>query len=166
MNAALARAIASNSAVTENSLGTALAVRLPEPKRPLQEISLCGPAVNESLSSELAALPGMQGPADSGPRSPLKWGHLWLFGSQSWSTTAHFRNLVSMSCSAQKMRECAVLHSSFWRQVIPPSGGTVRFSLRSYALFGMLIQTMTSIESSANVTCSSHIRFTSSSAPA
>jgi hypothetical protein len=34
----------------------------------------------------------------------------------------------------------------------------VKFSLRSYVLFGMLIQIMTSIESSANVTCSSHIR--------
>ena len=26
------------------------------------------------------------------------------------------------------MRECAALHSSFWRQVIPPSGGTVKCS--------------------------------------
>ena len=40
----------------------------------------------------------------------------------------------------------------------------MKFSLRSYALFGMLIQIMMSIESSANVTYSSHIRFTSLSA--
>jgi hypothetical protein len=48
-----------------------------------------------------------------------------LLAGASWSSTAPYHGLTSMTCFAQKMRTCAGLRSRSWRQAIRHLGETV-----------------------------------------